>query len=168
MAGARRTSPPSLAPRPREGERRPGLRALGAAAAPVAAPLLARGGGILARLKARWSEIVGPELAAATWPESLGRGGGLRLRVAPAAALAVQHRAPLVIERINLFLGRAAVSRIALVQAPLPLPPPPAPPPLRAVPAAAGLDRSLAGIADDGLRAALGRLGRAVIAAEDG
>jgi hypothetical protein len=171
MAKVRGTSPGSLAPRPRQGERRPGLRALGAAAAPVAAPVIARaGGGVLARLKAHWGEIVGAELAAATWPESLGRDRSLRLRVAPAAALAVQHRTPLVIERINLFFGRDAVGRITLVQAPLPLPPPAAPPGRRDIPAAesAGLDRSLADIADDELRAALGRLGRAVIGAENG
>ena len=39
----------------------------------------------------------------------------------PAAALELQHRAPLLIERVNLFFGRPAVTRLILVQGPLPL-----------------------------------------------
>ena len=56
-----------------------------------------------------------------SWPATLGRDGVLKLRAAPGAALELQHRAPLIIERINLFFGRAAVTRLALVQGPLPL-----------------------------------------------
>ncbi|MBV8776159.1 MAG: DUF721 domain-containing protein, partial [Alphaproteobacteria bacterium] len=90
-----------------EGERRPGFRAAGAVSARLVGPVVARhGGGLTGRLKAEWAAIVGPELAAATWPDSLHRGGTLRLRVAPAKALEVQHRAPLVVERVNLFFGR--------------------------------------------------------------
>ena len=47
----------------------------------------------------------------------------LKLCVASGLALEIQHRTPLLIERVNLFLGRAAVARIVLVQGPLPLPP---------------------------------------------
>jgi hypothetical protein len=90
----------------------------------------------------------------------------LKLRVAAAKGIEIQHRAPLVIERINLFFGRAVVERLALVQAPLPLSSPPPPAPARALARgeAAALDRQLDGIADPQLRAALDRLGRAVIA----
>ena len=125
------------------------------------------GGGILARLKSEWTAIVGPELAATTWPEALARGGTLKLRVTPAKALALQHRAPLVIERINLFFGREAVTRLALIQGPLPLPPPaPAAPAHPLGPdEAAALDRQLADVASPELREALARLGRRVIAA---
>ncbi|MGA8402290.1 MAG: DciA family protein, partial [Stellaceae bacterium] len=103
-------------------ERRPGFRAAGANLSRVVRPIMEQhGGGVLARLKAEWTAIVGPDIAAATWPEALARGGSLKLRVAPGKALELQHRAPLVIERVNLFFGRDAVTRLALVQGPLPL-----------------------------------------------
>jgi len=160
----------SLARADGAGERRPGFRAAGASLSRVVGPIVARhGGGILARLKSEWTAIVGPDIAAATWPEALARGGTLKLRVAPAKALEVQHRAPLVIERINLFFGRDAVVRLALVQGPLPLATPtrlPPPRPLKAGEAVA-LDDQLAGVASAELRDALARLGRRVIAAPD-
>jgi hypothetical protein len=89
----------------------------------------------------------------------------LKLRVEPAAALEVQHRAPLLLERVNLYFGRAVAARLVLVQGPLPLgrPARPAPPrPLRAEQSAA-LDMRLAGVAAPGLREALARLGRMVL-----
>lgn len=151
-------------------ERRHGLRAVGVAASQVAAPILSRrGGGVLVRLKAEWSAIVGQPWAQTSWPTALGRDGTLKLRVLPAAALDLQHRAPLVVERINLYFGRPVAIRLAFVQGPLPLPPPPAAAaPPRPLPAGAAqaLDRDLAQIADPGLREALARLGRAVLAAQ--
>jgi hypothetical protein len=151
-------------------ERRPGFRAAGANLPRVVGPIVARhGGGVLARLKAEWTAVVGPDIAAATWPESLARGGTLKIRVAPAKALEVQHRTPLVIERVNLFFGREAVVRLALVQGPLPFAAPtsrPAARPLRPAEAAA-LDNQLAAVISPELRDALARLGRQVIAAPD-
>jgi len=137
----------------------------------VVAPIVARhGGGILTRLKSEWPAIVGPELAAATWPEAMARGGTLKLHVASAKALELQHRAPLVIERINLFFGRDAVTRLVLVQGPLPLAPPAAPRE-RARPLGpdevAALDRQLATVASPELRDALARLGRRLIGAAE-
>jgi hypothetical protein len=162
---------PSLARREGAGERRPGFRAAGASLSRVVGPIVARhGGGVLTRLKSEWAAIVGPELAGATWPEALGRGGTLKLRVASVKALEVQHRAPLVIERINLFFGRDAVTRLSLIQAPLPLPPPSAAQePARPLGPgeAAALDRQLAAVANPELRDALTRLGRRVIGAEE-
>jgi hypothetical protein len=149
-----------------EGERRFGLRPIGDAASRIAAPIVARGGGVLARLKAEWSVVAGSELAAQTWPEKLGRDGALKLRVASGFALDLQHRAPLVIDRINLFFGRAAVTRLVLVQGSLPL--------AGSAPAGSGshaptapsigddagmLDSRLAGVDDPELRAALAGLG---------
>jgi hypothetical protein len=161
---------PSLTPAADASERRPGFRAAGASLQRVVGPIVARhGGGVLARLKSEWATIVGPELAAYTWPESLGRDGALKLRVASVKALELQHRAPLVIERINLFFGRAAVTRLSLTQAPLPLAPPPAPHQAGrtlAAGEAAALDRQLADVASPELREALDRLGRRIIAAE--
>lgn len=148
------------------GERRPGLRAAGLAAKSVAAPILARHGGVLARLKAGWAAAVGAELAAVSWPENLSRDGALKLRVRPAFALEIQHSAPLLIERVNLYLGRAAISRLSLVQGPLPLAAPSrAPPPPLLDPAEQrALDASLADVADPELREALAGLGRLVLA----
>ncbi len=149
-----------------EGERRPGFRAVGAAAAKLAAPIVGKmGGGVVARLKSEWETIIGPEWAELCWPTALDREGVLKLRVVSHAALDLQHAAPALIERINGFFGHAAVSRLALVQGPLPLPPPPdgRPPILLEVGEQQGLDEQIAGVADPELRAALKRLGRAVI-----
>jgi hypothetical protein len=143
-----------------------GFRAVGVAVSKLTVPIVARrGGGILVRLKAEWAAIVGRDWAEVSWPATLGRDGVLKLRAAPGAALELQHRAPLIIERINLFFGRAAVTRLALVQGPLPLASGGAGrsviPPLSEGEAKA-LDRRLSEIADPDLRAALAQLGRAV------
>jgi hypothetical protein len=96
----------------------------------------------------------------------LGRDRALKLRVVSSAALDLQHRAPLVIERINRFFGRSVVLRLALVQGPLPLAtrPRPAPPAPLAAEDAKALDARLAEIADPELRAALAGLGHLVLA----
>jgi hypothetical protein len=142
-----------------------GFRAVGVAVSKLTVPIVARrGGGILVRLKAEWAAIVGPDWAEVSWPATLGRDGVLKLRAAPHAALELQHRAPLMIERINLYFGRAVVTRLALVQGSLPLasvPRRPVIPPLSEGEAKA-LDRRLSDIADPDLRAALAQLGRAV------
>jgi hypothetical protein len=142
------------------------LRAIGVAASRLAAPIVAKsGGGVAARLKAAWPQIAGPELAAATWPESLSSGGVLRLRVVPAEALALQHRAPLVVERVNAYFGRAVASRLALIQGTLPTQPARRTRKI-AIPAAEAdaIDRQVADVSDSDLRAALARLGRAIAA----
>jgi len=148
------------------GERRPGFRAVGVAVSKLAQPIVGkRGGGLVVRLKADWPAIVGADWAAVTWPAALGRDGALKLRVVPAAAIELQHRAPLMVERLNLFFGRPAVTRLALVQGPLPYPASPPAPAARplAVGEAEALDQRLADIAGPELRAALAGLGRAVI-----
>jgi hypothetical protein len=158
----------SLDPGSDEGERRPGFRAAGASLPRIVGPIVARqGGGLLTRLKSEWATIVGPELAVATWPELLARDGMLKLRVTPAKALEVQHRTPLVIERVNLFFGREAVTRLALVQGPLPLvaPAPHRPAPMLRPGEAAALGQQLSSVTSPELREALARLGRHVIAA---
>jgi hypothetical protein len=142
-----------------------GFRAVGVAVSKLTVPIVARrGGGVLVRLKAEWAVIVGPDWSEVSWPATLGRDGVLKLRAALGAALELQHRAPLIIERINLFFGRAVVTRLALVQGPLPLASGarrPVIPPLSEREAKA-LDKRLSEIADPDLRAALAQLGRAV------
>jgi hypothetical protein len=142
-----------------------GFRAVGVAVSKITVPIVARrGGGTLVRLKSQWTAIVGPDWAEVSWPTALGRDGVLKLRAAPGAALELQHRAPLVIERINLFFGRSVITRLALVQGPLPLLPGPSRPLVRPLSEgeAKALDRRLSEIADPELRSALTRLGRAV------
>jgi hypothetical protein len=153
---------------PAGAEIRRGLRAIGVAVSQVAAPLLKRrGGGLLVRLKVDWAHIVGEAWAGVSWPAALGRDGALKLRVLPVAALDLQHRAPLVIERINLYFGRPVATRLVFVQGPLPLAPPASEPPAPPVGGAVqSFDEHLAQIPDPDLRAALARLGRAVVAAE--
>jgi hypothetical protein len=150
-------------------EMRGGFRAVGVAASKLAAPIIAkRGGGILTRLKAQWAAIVGPELTATTWPTALSRDGVLKLHAASGIALELQHRAPLLIERINLFFGRPAITRLTLVQGPLPLVSVPAGPRLRPLTPdeTKGLDEQLFDITEPKLRYALSRLGQAVIGGE--
>jgi hypothetical protein len=161
--------PAKLAAAAPEGERGRGFRAVGAAVSKLAAPIIVqRGGGILTRLKSDWGTIIGPDWSAVTWPTALGRDGVLKLRTASGAALELQHRAPLLIERINLFFGRSVVTRLALVQGPLPLPPIPTGPVIRPLAAgmATALDEQLSRVADPELRAALAQLGTAVVGAE--
>jgi len=170
-SGLEGMSEPNLTRQNHGGERRPGFRAAGASLPRVVGPIVAKhGGGVLTRLKSDWAAIVGADLAAMCWPEALGRGGTLKLRVSPMKALEIQHRAPLVAERINFYFGRETVVRLALVQRALPLPPAaPARDTVRplAMGEASALDRQLGGIDDPELRRALDRLGRAVIGSGD-
>jgi hypothetical protein len=174
MRGGRQREGGTLADKAGQGEHPPvvrqgGMRAAGVAAARIAAPIVARqGGGVLARLKADWSAAVGADFAAASWPEALGRDGALKLRVEPGQALELQHRAPLLIARINGFFGREAVARLVLVQATRAgggRPKPVRSEPLGAAEAVA-LDARLGDIVDPELRAALGDLGRLVLGKE--
>ena len=160
----------SLTGKPAAGERRQGMRAIGVAVSKLAAPIVARrGGGVLARLNAEWGTIIGRDWAEVTWPSALGRDGVLKLRTASGVALELQHHAPLIIERINLYFGRQAVTRVTLVQGPLPLAPACGGPTIRPLtPSEANaLDARLCEVADPELRAALARLGRAVAGSEN-
>jgi hypothetical protein len=159
--------PDSLTGPERASERGRGFRAVGVAVSKLGAPIVGkRGGGLLVRLKTDWPAIVGTDWAAVSWPTAVARDGCLKLRTTPAAALEMQHRAPLLIERVNVFLGRPAVTRLILVQGPLPLPAAPSssPPPPLACGEAAALDERISNITDPELRTALALLGRAVIA----
>jgi hypothetical protein len=155
---------------PRASEVRGGFRAIGVAVSRLARPILAkRGGGILVRLKAEWAAVAGPEWAEVAWPNALGRDGALKLRAESGVALDLQHRAPLIIERINQYFGRTVVTRLVLVQGPLPLRAEPGRRPAQTLAAAkeTALDDRLSAVADPELRTALARLGRAVASRED-
>ena len=125
-------------------------------------------------LQARWREIVGDVLARHTEPVKLSRKtgagpGALEIRVNGPAAALIQHQAPEILERVNLFLGAGAVDKLRIVQGPVrALPPPPRPrrpPPLDAA-QEADLARGLADAPDSPLKASLLKLGRAVLREE--
>lgn len=63
----------------------------------------------------RWAAAAGQALAAHSTPLSLQR-GILTVRATGPAALALQHRAAEIMEALNVFYGRRAVTRIALRQ----------------------------------------------------
>jgi hypothetical protein len=119
----------------------------------------------------RWTEIVGPEIAAHSQPEKIvwprpvegqpAQPGTLALRVEGPAAIEIQHLSGLVLERVNRFFGWQAVGGLRLRQAPLrrqtraPLPVP-------NLEAAARIAATLPEINDERLRDALARLGAAI------
>lgn len=105
-------------PRRKDVPGRRGMTALGAQVARVAGPVLRKHGTAAFRLRAEWPRVVGEELAAVSMPEKLA-GTVLHLRIESAAALTLQHRERQVIERINGYLGRDAVSRLRMVQGPV-------------------------------------------------
>jgi hypothetical protein len=150
---------------------RPTARPLRDLLGKVVGDTFTRQGFASAELVTRWPEIAGSEVAAVSepikiqWPRPDDTGirppGTLVLRVEGPAAIEIQHLAEVICERVNRFLGWRAVERIAFRQAPLrrgarkPERNPDAA-------AAARLAANLPEIADDDLRAALGRLGAAV------
>jgi hypothetical protein len=125
-----------------------------------------------AELVTRWAEIVGTEIAAhceperIRWPRPVGRDspepGILVLRVEGPAAIEIQHQSAVVLERINRFFGWRAVGDLRLRQAPLGRRKV-ARPAERDAAKEARIAASLNEIADDRLRAALARLGAAVV-----
>jgi hypothetical protein len=119
-----------------------------------------------------WDDIVGAEVAAhaepikITWPRQQDgqepEPATLVLRCQGPAAIEIQHQAQVIIERVNQFLGWRAIDRIALRQAPLARRDKPRPPPAPDAAEVRRIAEKMTGIADENLRAALGRLGAAV------
>jgi protein-disulfide isomerase len=150
-----------------------GFRAIGGLAQRLTSGIAAhraKGGRVasIARLRAEWTAVVGPDLARISRPEALlsGRGAragkALRLRVPGAAALEVQHMSGQLVERVNAYFGHKMIDDIRLVQgaiAALPAPKPiPAPDPAIVTKMA----ERAASVKDPELRAALTRLGARV------
>ena len=152
---------------------RRGPVALGELVGRVLDPVTARRGFATADLIAAWPEIVGARYADCTRPERIvwprgedatGAGGVLHLKVEGPRAILVQHELGQIIERINGYLGYAAIAKVRLVQAPVgsPRPRTQGDRPLDAEDEAR-LGEAISGVEDDGLRAALDRLGRGVL-----
>jgi hypothetical protein len=122
-------------------------------------------------LVTRWTEIVGPEIAAHSEPEKIQwarsyggqtpEPGTLVLRVEGPASIEIQHLSGVLLERVNRFFGWQAVGSLRLRQAPLgrkTRKPHPSPDPE----ATARVAAELADIKDESLRDALARLGAAI------
>jgi hypothetical protein len=124
-----------------------------------------------AELVTRWTDIVGPEIAAhaepmkVQWPRAVGNEapepGTLVLRVDGPTAIEIQHLAGVILERVNRFFGWQAVDRLALRQAPLSRR---SKKPLKRLDpeAVARAAAMLPDVTDEELRQALARLGTAV------
>ncbi|MGY8993187.1 MAG: DUF721 domain-containing protein [Rhodospirillales bacterium] len=149
-----------------------GPRALAPTVARLTKPLFKRRGFAVAAIVENWMDVVGPLLASRTMPERItfptGKRdeGTLHLRVdSGALALEIQHQEHLLVERINGFFGYGAVSRLRMIQRPMP------PQPSGAVALAAiksdevsqyDASQIQSDTMDPDLRAALERLGQAV------
>jgi hypothetical protein len=116
MAKSRR--PESADDSPRRGY----ARAAGDLVGDIAGTSFKRFGFVQGAVVSRWAEIVGERYAKVSTPESIrfpaGKksDGTLTLAVEGAHAPLMQHLAPLIMERVNRFLGYEAVGKIAFRQ----------------------------------------------------
>jgi hypothetical protein len=123
-------------------------------------------------LVTRWAEIAGADIARHAeplrmqWPRPVEgqpqEPATLVLRVEGPAALEIQHKSDVLLERVNRFFGWHAVGRLALRQAPLSRrerPVRPGPPDPKTV---ADVAKTLSAVEDEALKDALARLGAAI------
>lgn len=90
-------------------------------------PVLRRRGLAQADLLRFWPDVVGEAFADGTvperiaWPRRDGSGarGRLVVRCDPSLALALEYQREQVIERVNAFLGHAAIDRLQIRQVPI-------------------------------------------------
>ena len=154
-----------------------GPKALADAVARITKPAFGKRGLSSAAIVNQWPAIIGPVLAAHSVPERIvypkgeRTGGTLYLRIdSGSLATELQHLQPLLIERVNGYIGYRAVADLKMIQGPLPPrieSPPPRVRPLNASEEKA-LQKSLMSVDDHGLRASLEALGRSVMGRRDG
>jgi len=142
-------------------------------------PVLAKRAGINTMLLGSWDEIAGTQFADCTRPERIswprrasemaGEGGGyqpgvLTIACEGARALFLSHQQGEIIQRINGFFGFPAINQVKIVQKPVTAQPrrKSKPRPLTGA-AARHLDDLVEGIEGEALKAALKRLGTAVL-----
>jgi len=123
-------------------------------------------------LVTRWAEIAGPEIAAhceplkIQWPRPVEgqpqEPATLVLRVDGPMALEIQHTSEIILERVNRFFGWSAVGRLALRQGPLSRRQSTAASRAPDAKEVAEVAETLASVDDEGLRAALARLGASI------
>lgn len=139
----------------------------------VIEPVTARRGFAKADLIAVWPEIAGPMHASCTAPEKIvwprhaetdaPSAGTLIIRAEGPRAIFVQHELPQIVERVNAFFGYRAVAQARVVQGPVTATAQKTVPPAALDEASAlRIASATAAVEDDGLRAALERLGRGV------
>lgn len=150
---------------------------VGARVAAITRDIFRKRGFAQGHILAHWPEIVGMALAEYSSPEKLAfprgpseghrssAGATLTVRVDGPVALEIRHLEPQIVERINGYYGYNAVSRLKLIQGPLP-------PrrrarlklirPLKAA-ERAQLAQGLQPIGEPALRAALERLGERIL-----
>lgn len=139
-------------------------------------PLMRKRAGVSVALVQSWDEIVGERLAPLSRPEriqwprrrhedDLFEPATLVIACGGAAALHIQHQSGEIIDRVNSFLGFAAIARIRIEQKPVTPAYAPKKLPRRELSQdeAKRIDRLTAGIEDDRLRASLARLGSGVV-----
>jgi hypothetical protein len=158
-------------PEPQEAPRQGRARAAGDLALGIGGLAFKRFGFVQGAVVSRWTEIVGERYAKVSTPESIrfpaGKksGGTLTLGVDGAHAPLLQHLAPMIMERVNLFFGYEAVVKVAFRQGnrtkatAKPLRPAPAPVPRE-------LGQGLREIADTELRTMLENLAGKIAAAD--
>jgi hypothetical protein len=123
-------------------------------------------------LVTRWAEIIGPEFSAhceplkLQWPRpvegQMQEPATLMLRVEGPMALEIQHASDVILQRVNRFFGWSAVGRLALRQGPLSRKPRPRPSLAPDAGEVEQIAKTLSSVEDDGLRAALARLGASI------
>jgi hypothetical protein len=161
-----------------EGKARQGVVQISEVANGLIDPVLAKRAGINTMLLGSWDEIAGQEFADCTRPEKIawprraseiGSEGGyqpgvLTIACEGARALFLTHAQGELIQRINGFFGFHAIGQVRIVQKPVSAPPKRKgrPRPL-AGEAARRLDAMVEGIESEALKAALTRLGTAVL-----
>jgi hypothetical protein len=135
---------------------------------------LARRGFADSEIIVSWPEIVGPDLAAHSRPDRLiwpkqrqddaPMGALLVVKAEGGFALELQHLAPLILERLATYFGWRCVERLRFEQARFGKAEFAPPPPVPESPEARKKARAHAqGIADENLRAAIERLGTAIL-----
>ncbi|MCB5175315.1 MULTISPECIES: DUF721 domain-containing protein [Microvirga] len=141
-------------------------------------PSLAAQGFATSDIIVAWPDIVGERLAAFTqplkieWkrkgphadPEARPEPATLVIRVEGAFALEMQHMAPIVIERVNVYYGWRCIGKLVLKQGPVRRAEKKRPPaPVLGEADRRRVESAVAPIEEDGLKAALARLGQAVV-----
>ena len=138
----------------------------------VFADVYARQGFAARELVTRWAEIAGPEISAHSeplkiqWPRPVEgqpqEPATLVLRVDGPMALEIQHASDVILQRVNRFFGWSAVGRLALRQGPLSRRGRPAAARAPDAGRVAEVAETLSSVEDEGLRAALARLGASI------
>lgn len=153
-----------------------GARPVSDLATGILDPVLRKRAGLSLGLVQSWEEIVGARLCRLTRPERIAwprrmheddpfEPATLIIACEGRAALHLQHETGEVIERVNAFLGFAAIGRIKIVQKPVAVAAKPAIR-QRALSDAetSRIESMVSEVEDEGLRDALARLGRSILA----